>query len=531
MSATLAFLVTLLAAPDISIPTGGPIKLDGLVGKDEWKNALAVERKLENGGTFSLKVLRIGPDLALAAGADRTYAGETLRMLVTDKHKRIATAIVLGTGNPELPPAVWRRAAPAMLMKRPPQCPRGCRARVHVGVDGKWSAEFLVSLSSLGIGRGDLREFKAYFAVAIPFGDQEERVLTLPANNANMLDPAGYARLVTEDQWGNAESWAPVSAEASREFDDHELLRGLHLEHDKISLREQVDQLVIASAVRPRKRKRIDRLYGMLGAGRSRNPTLSMWNYFMGRLMHESNHYDKARKYVEAIPKPLSHLDPYVNLAAEHYLDTEEPDKCRDVLKANPEARGAIETYNFVLALRKALDAEKVALQKDAQKSEKNPRVRIETTHGDFVCELFEDDARCAVLNFMDLVKQRYYDGLAFHSVLGGLFAQTGDPRTKKNALGSLDGPPWNLRPDASRRPLLRGYLATVPGRAGGFNGGQFIITVAPLLREELRVAVFGRVVEGRDVVERLELGDRIIKIEVISKRNHPYDAVACRLR
>ncbi len=536
MSATLVLLVTLFAAPDIPIPTGGPVKLDGIVGEKEWKNALAVERKLKNGGTFYLKVLRIGPDLALATGADRTYEGETLRLLVTDKHQRIATALVLGTGNPELPPAVWRRAAPALLMRRPPQCPRGCRARVHVGVEGEWSAEFLVSLSSLGIGRGDLREFSGLIALT---GKEYQSILSLPpgVKSERYVDPKVYGRITSPDGWGADETWAPSGEEVSKEYDDNDLLHRLFLEYKKLSREQPVDTIVIANAVSPRSMAKIQTLRDELEAGRKRNPTLPGWTYYLGRLLHQANYRDEARKLLDSVPTPLRGLKPFVGLALDHYMDVEDWDRAQKIAEEYPRMTGSKTSYKVKngRAMSK-LEAELRALR--AKSLEKKPVVVIQTEKGDIVCELFEDDAPFAVNNFMDLIlRAGYYDRMRFHAVVGSMIVQTGDPRTRPGSRGNLDGPTWRVRRDASRRPTLRGTLAMIPGDGAVQHGSQFVIAVGPMF-DATQLVVFGRVIRGMDVVDRLEADDRIRSIRVAKdvngkeiRRNHAYNPHQSRLK
>jgi cyclophilin family peptidyl-prolyl cis-trans isomerase len=128
----------------------------------------------------------------------------------------------------------------------------------------------------------------------------------------------------------------------------------------------------------------------------------------------------------------------------------------------------------------------------------------------------------------------KFYDGLRVHDVLGANYAAIGDPRSRGDGPpdpDAPDGPGWMLKADAPKRPLLPGYLATAMRGQDLFHGSQFAIALSPLVAEGLKVAVFGRVVEGMDVVLSLEFEDRIERIEVISKRDHDYDAVACRFR
>ncbi len=533
MLPSLLLLLPLFAAPEIRIPPGPPIVLDGRIDAREWAESFSVTRDVAGGGAVRLRLMRTGPWLAIAVDCDRPYRGEILRAYVTDAYASWCSALTFGIGQPSLPPLLHRRAPPDVIAKQGlvPESPRACLARVDVAGAAGWRAEYLVRLTALGIGRGDRRVFMGLFSVGMPT-EAEESMLLLPDNAGTMLDPASYARLVSDDAWGAAETWPPATPEQSREFDDGDLLWALYLEHDRISLREPVERLVIANAVRPRSLVKIHALRAEIAAARDRNPTLPCWSYFLARLLHEANLFAEAKAILDAVPPSLRSLDPFVNLLEEHYIDTEQWQKALDVCAANPRARGHAETVRTALNGRRAAAQEEEARAEDAAKEARNPTVRISTSKGDITCELFEDDAPSAVTNFMDLLlRHRYYDGLAFNEVLGGLMARTGDPRTRAGSNVILDGPEWRLKPDTRKRALLRGTLATVPVEGNAFHGSQFMITVAPLLRDAEKVVVFGRVLEGQEVVDSIEEGDVVKSVAVLTRRNHAYDALMHRLR
>jgi peptidyl-prolyl cis-trans isomerase B (cyclophilin B) len=516
--------------PELPVRAGREIVLDAKVGEAEWTDAFSITRDHPDGGKVRFRLKRTGPWLAMALTGDGAYRGELLRLYLSDPAGAWVTSLLFGIGQPALPPALWRRSPREALRDPklgPGECPRACRARIDVMGEERWSAEYLVRLSALGIGRGDLRDLRGIvmLSIAVP---EPKTIFVLPTGAANPFDPANYARLVSPDGWGAEERWPPVATDVSREFNDHELLFRLFLEHDKISLREAPEELVIHSAVRPRSMTRIDLLRKELEQGRARNPTLPSWTYFLGRLLHEANLFDAARRVIESVPAHLRGLDAFAGLAAEHYHDTMRFQKALEVCRAYPHTRNALELAKRSLQGRRSLAEEQKALAADAAKKDRNPRVRLVTVKGDIVCELFEDDAPMAVRNFVDLVlRRKFYDQLRFHMVGGGSVAVVGDPRTRPGAVGDRDGPPWRLRVDKSSRPFLRGYMATVPVEGGVFHGSQFVLAVAPVL--DPKVAVFGRVVEGLEVLDSVEQDDRLERIEVISKRNHAYDALGTR--
>ncbi|MFI5402671.1 MAG: peptidylprolyl isomerase [Planctomycetota bacterium] len=531
--ALLALLLAAPAPPEIPVRTGAPITLDGRVEEAEWAEAFSVTRDRPSGGKLTFRLKRTGPWLALAIDAEKAYQGEVVRLYVTDSSGAWVTNVVLGLGQPSLPPALWRRGPPVGFddaERGPGDSPRACLVRVDAASRERWSAEALLRLGALGIGRGDLRDLRGLIAIHA-YDPSGREVLTLPGGALDPHDPEQYARLVSPDGWGASEAWAAVTPEQSREFDDAELLYRLCLEHDKVSLAQSPDQLVIANAVHPRSMSRIGSLRGELEAARARNPSLPSWTYFLGRLLHEANLYDEARKMVDSIPAPLRPIDAFACLAAEHFLDTEQFDLAEQVCRAYPWMR----TYEVVMKLavegRRVQEAERAALAKDATKEEKNPRVRFKTAKGDFVVELFEDEAPAAVRNFMDLVLRRhYYDGLRFHEVEGGRLAIIGDPRTRLGTSETQPGPGFRLRADRSERGFLSGYLAAMPVGDGTFHGSQFILALAPMIGEMQRTFVFGHVVEGMDVLLKLEQDDILEQVEVVSRRNHGYEASGARV-
>jgi peptidyl-prolyl cis-trans isomerase B (cyclophilin B) len=217
---------------------------------------------------------------------------------------------------------------------------------------------------------------------------------------------------------------------------------------------------------------------------------------------------------------------PFVQLIAKHYLDTQECDKALELCEGREtDVLGAREIAEAARRVKEALAAERKRIETAAD----NPQVRIVTQKGAIDIELFEDDAPRSVRNFMSLVlKDKFYDNLAFHSVSGGSSAHAGDPRTRPGSKAESDGPGFELKADKPKRPLLRGYVAVLPlPEDKGFHGSQFVIAVSPLMPRD--AVVFGRVTAGMDIVDHLEQGDRIERIEVVAKRKHDYDPTDSR--
>lgn len=139
-------------------------------------------------------------------------------------------------------------------------------------------------------------------------------------------------------------------------------------------------------------------------------------------------------------------------------------------------------------------------------------QVVVETTRGQIVLELFPDDAPRHVARFLQSVERKLYDGLTFHRVVPNFVVQGGDPLG--NGWGDAG---FSLRDEISPRSYLTGTLG-MP-KAGKDTGGcQLFITHAPQPHLDGRYTIFGTVKIGMDVVDALEVGDRIISIRRIGE-------------
>ncbi len=185
--------------------------------------------------------------------------------------------------------------------------------------------------------------------------------------------------------------------------------------------------------------------------------------------------------------------------------------------------------YGQVDEQQKLWEREQKFRQAEAQ-ADDLPRVLLKTTEGDIVIELFEDQAPNTVANFISLVEKGFYNGLPFHRVIGGFMAQGGDP------LGNgTGGPGYTIACecyDENARDHFRGSLSMA--HAGKDTGGsQFFITFRPTPHLNRKHTVFGRVIEGFDVLERLQRRNpsdpkapkpsKIVEAKVLRKRDHEY--------
>jgi cyclophilin family peptidyl-prolyl cis-trans isomerase len=129
-----------------------------------------------------------------------------------------------------------------------------------------------------------------------------------------------------------------------------------------------------------------------------------------------------------------------------------------------------------------------------------NPRVTFETSLGTIRAEIFRDKAPRTGDNFLGLVRRGFYNGLTFHRVIPGFMIQGGDPT------GNGTGGPGYTIPDEFHPELkhARAGMLSMANAGPNTGGSQFFITLAATPWLDGRHAIFGRVTDGQDVVERI---------------------------
>ena len=128
----------------------------------------------------------------------------------------------------------------------------------------------------------------------------------------------------------------------------------------------------------------------------------------------------------------------------------------------------------------------------------------MSTNHGDITIELFDEDAPKTVDNFKKLAADGFYDGLIFHRIIKDFMIQGGCPQGT-----GTGGPGYTFEDEINDHKLVRGSLA-MANAGPNTNGSQFFIVTAeatPWL--DGKHTVFGQVVSGQEVVDRISLVDR----------------------
>jgi cyclophilin family peptidyl-prolyl cis-trans isomerase/HEAT repeat protein len=140
---------------------------------------------------------------------------------------------------------------------------------------------------------------------------------------------------------------------------------------------------------------------------------------------------------------------------------------------------------------------------------ENSPHVFIETEKGTIEFELAVLDAPQTTRNFVALARKGFFNGLPVHRVVPNFVVQDGDPRGDGEG-----GPGYTIRDELNDRPFLRGTVGmALDWRDTG--GSQFFITHSPQPHLDARYTAFGHVVNGMDVVDRIQEGDVIQRIRV----------------
>jgi peptidyl-prolyl cis-trans isomerase B (cyclophilin B) len=127
----------------------------------------------------------------------------------------------------------------------------------------------------------------------------------------------------------------------------------------------------------------------------------------------------------------------------------------------------------------------------------------LHTNHGDITVELFDEDAPKTVENFTKLAADDFYNGVIFHRVIKDFMIQGGDPTGTGRG-----GPGYTFDDEQNDKKIVRGALA-MANAGPNTNGSQFFIVTtdaAPCL--DGKHTVFGQVVDGMEVVDKIEGGD-----------------------
>jgi cyclophilin family peptidyl-prolyl cis-trans isomerase len=153
----------------------------------------------------------------------------------------------------------------------------------------------------------------------------------------------------------------------------------------------------------------------------------------------------------------------------------------------------------------------------------------METDAGRMVLDLYEDDTPTTVNSFVWLARHHYYDGIAFHRVVEGFVVQGGDPNTLKPEPGTWGqggaGYEFGLEIRSKYKYDSKGVLGMARTQDPNSNGSQFYITLAATPNLDGQYTIFGKVVEGLDVLDKVTRGEppatptRMTRVFIVEKK------------
>ena len=132
----------------------------------------------------------------------------------------------------------------------------------------------------------------------------------------------------------------------------------------------------------------------------------------------------------------------------------------------------------------------------------------IHTSKGVIKFKFYSQDAPNTVHRMVELINQKFYNGLIFHRVVPGFVIQGGDP-----AGNGTGGSGQNLKAEFNSRSHLTGTVAMARSADPDSADSQFYITLAPQPHLDHNYTVFGQVTEGMDIVQKIQPDDKIISV------------------
>lgn len=164
--------------------------------------------------------------------------------------------------------------------------------------------------------------------------------------------------------------------------------------------------------------------------------------------------------------------------------------------------------HSFVIAEEQAVDA------------------IIETKFGNMELKLFPDVAPGHVENFVKLAKSEFFDGTVFHRIIPGFMIQGGDPNSKGTDRSNhgTGGPGYSIKAEFNDKPHVRGALSMARSRAPDSAGSQFFIVVKKSSFLDHQYTVFGEVVSGMDVADKIVSQER-------DARDNPIERIEMKIR
>lgn len=171
-------------------------------------------------------------------------------------------------------------------------------------------------------------------------------------------------------------------------------------------------------------------------------------------------------------------------------------------------------------------EVKKQVFTKEEIKKMSETKAVIETKFGSMEMKFFPDAAPNHVKNFIDLAKKGFYDGTTFHRVIPGFMIQAGDPNSishdkTKHGMG---GPGYTVKAEFNNKAHKRGILSMARAAHPDSAGSQFFICVADSPFLDKQYTVFGEVVSGMDVADKIVSQQR-------DARDNPIERIEMKIK
>jgi len=163
--------------------------------------------------------------------------------------------------------------------------------------------------------------------------------------------------------------------------------------------------------------------------------------------------------------------------------------------------------------------------QEEVKKMQETKAI-IETRFGNIELRFFPEVAPNHVKSFIELAKKGFYDGTTFHRIIPGFMIQGGDPNSKNpdRSTHGTGGPGYTIKAEFSDKPHRRGVLSMARAAHPDSAGSQFFICVAESSFLNKQYTVFGEVVSGMEVVDKIVSQAR-------DKKDNPLEKIEMKVK
>ncbi|MEM8884805.1 MAG: peptidylprolyl isomerase [Planctomycetota bacterium] len=525
-SSALLLLVSIASAQNVEqepivlevTATGAPIVVDGKLDEEAWKTAPTFECKRENDVNLRGRVVRDGRDLVFGIRCFLAPHFAGIRLHVIDPATGRRVLVLLTPADRIRPPIALfvqrdRRSVPMSALP--------CEVRMNYAVEFGFDIEARVPLDALEIGR-PAKDYR--FEAQLWHAPARKVVSVFPR-------PGGGQRVLLRGK----PDWGEGVEAIERPADP-----GLALITKLNSLGGPSGSLdMVARSTGTVNGRRNDTTLAEIEKQlREQLATYPEYVYFHFQLLRVQSARNRVDEAMETYERMLG-LFPFVaeelpvvtqrirfaSAAGQFERALELQRKIKSMYR-NPR-----EYERGERSLRSLLDSHRAELRYREQdaKGEPLPRVRVETSRGAFVLELFENDAPNAVAQFLTLVERGFYNGTRFHWAAAMSQVIGGDPNSRdedpvNDGFGTAG---YAIESEPSRRLNLPGTIAFVPTRDERRQvSSSFAVNLAPNPGSDFDLTVFGRVIEGMDVIRALSYYDTLERATVLRKRSHGYEPV-----